>query len=183
MKLSRKSFISFLSSVVALVACSTAMASDTTTGNASYEGDLLGDGFFDEVTLTDGADWFVLNLITGQPISLTISQGDVGDLLLNASIFDGIAADGETVGDAGLTELFFSPLTNVNTGSLTSITGGFTPSITGQYTLIVTTWTGQNGTYDIDYSGFTSVPEPTTFTLCAVLGLVAVARRRQRRRR
>lgn len=163
-----------------VLVCPAAVATHTNTGNASYVGDLHEDGIFDEVTLTDGADWFVLNLVKDQPVTLTIERGDVGDLIPNASIFDGIAQENQTIAEAGLTELLFSPLTN-NNSLASSVTGGFVPTITGQYTLIVTTWTGQNGTYDLAYTGFgPEVPEPATACLAmlSTLGLACLRRRR-----
>lgn len=135
----------------------TALATDTTTGNASYVGHLHDGTLFDEVTLTNGADWFNLYMVAGQLITVNITRGDVGNLIPNVSVFNGEALPGQTIADAGLVEQFYSPYTNSNTSSSFKQLI-FTPTVTGVWTLIVTTWTGQQGTYDITCSGCGNMP-------------------------
>lgn len=129
-----------------------ALATHTTTGNAAYVGDLHDGSVFDEVTLTGGVDWYTFNLIAGQEATITVTSGDIGNLLPNVSIFDGVAAAGETIGDAGLNEIFAGLLTASNDSS-SSVTGTFTSATDVVFSLLVTTWFGQTGTYDISCVG------------------------------
>lgn len=175
-----------LVSVVILFAsyCGTAFASHTTTGNASYVGHLHDGTVFDEVTLTSGADWFNLYMVAGQQITVSVLRGDIGNLLPNISVFNGEADIGETIADAGLVEQFFPPGTSSNSSS-SSQTLTFTPNVTDVWTLIVTTWTGQTGTYDISCTGCgnmpnAQVPEPSTIAIFAAsLFSVLMLRRRK----
>lgn len=179
--------IKFIAAVIICCAglSSTALATDTTTGNASYVGHLHDGTIFDEVMLTSGADWFNLYMVAGQQITVNVLRGDFGNIIPNISVFNGEAEIGQTISQAGLREQFFGSGTSYNS-SQSFKTLVFTPTVTDVWTLIVTTWTGENGTYDISCAGCGNMPlqqvaEPEALAILGA-GLIAMVMLRRRKK-
>lgn len=163
-------------------------ATHTTVGTANYLGELHDGASFDEITLINNVDWYILPVTGGQSVTISVLRGDVGSLLPNVSIFDGLASSGQSPSAAGLTELFFPPLTGDN-GSSPTVSGSFVPTADATWSLLVTTWFGETGTYDITCEGCAAeemsavVPLPAGFPLLgtAIAGLGLLGRWRRSR--
>lgn len=146
-----------------------AKASHFTTGISDYKGHIHEGDLFEDITFDEGADWWELPVIAGKEITVQIDRGDMGNLVPNFQIYDGIADLGNGVSGLGL-------LASYRNSSSPFLTAQYTPTNTGLLTGIVSTWLSQTGTYDISCTGcghVESVPEPSSLLGLAVIGTVA----------
>jgi IPTL-CTERM motif len=116
-------------------------------------------------TLTNGYDWYCFAGTAGTAASVTVTRTS-GTLLPNLELWAGVVANGTPSPYAGLVNNIG---TNTSNSSAASVTSNYTlpASASGKYSVVVSTWTGEVGSYSIALTGGTA-------TSCAVAAVEVV---------
>lgn len=138
-------------------------ASHGAFGDVYYNGQLV-DGSSSSGTLNTAADsltnpgydFWVVDVTAGVPVSITAVRGSTGNLLPNLVVFPTTTSDGSPVSNLGTRV----PGTSTSNSSSLQVTVGFTPNFTGLGTVVVSTWTGQSGSYELVATGINDPAEP-----------------------
>jgi hypothetical protein len=146
----------------------------------------------------DGYDFYCVNLTAGQ--QLNVSANSTNGLFPNLILLRSVAAPGAAYSTISATQV-----AEVDNPSAQNVNLAFTPTSSGIYTIVISTFTGQSGTYALSGSGFAplpggcpagvtpppvaaNIPVPATDVLTlsgmalALAGIGAFLSRRQRRR-
>ena len=105
-------------------------------------------------TLTDGYDWFCFAGTPSTTATVTVTR-TLGTLLPNLQLWAGVVANGTPLPYTGLVN---DSATNTSNSSSSTVTGVYTlpASASGNYSVVVSTWTGQTGSYSIALTGGTA---------------------------
>ncbi len=98
----------------------------------------------------DGYDFYCIGLTAGRTVTLGASSAN--GLFPNLILLSSIAAPGATY-----STISASNVSEADNSSAASVNLAFTPTISGNYTVVVSTFTGQSGTYQLGGSGFTPI--------------------------
>lgn len=146
----------------------------------------------------NGYDFYCVNLTAGQLFNLSANSAD--GLFPNLILLSSVAAS-----SAAYSTISSTQVAEVDNPSAQNVNLSFTPASSGIYTIVISTFTGQSGTYSMGGSGFAplpggcpagvtpppvvaNIPVPATDLLTlsgmalALAGIGAIVSRRQRRR-
>ncbi len=98
----------------------------------------------------DGYDFYCIGVTAGQTVSLNASS--TNGLFPNLILLSSLAAAG-----AAYSTIAGSTVADVDNSSSPNVNLAFTPLTAGNYTVVVSTFTGQSGTYSLSGGGFTPI--------------------------